>query len=116
MFKVAVYGTLKRGGALHNYMNAIGAKFIKEATIMDHAMYNVGWYPAVITHLGTQIHVEVYEINAEGLSILDQVEGYPSLYQRKETEEGWLYYFKNPTKVDGLKEIENGNWPIKEEE
>lgn len=112
MPRVAVYGTLKKGGALHGNMEAINAKFIKEATIKNQGMYNVGWYPAVIDEEGKTIKVEVYEVDDYGLSILDGVEGYPGLYQRKETPEGWLYYFKNPTRVDSLKEVENGNWPV----
>jgi len=109
---VVVYGTLKKGFALHGNMKAIGAKFLKEAKLNGFKMYDYsGWFPAVVKSDSEEdfVNVEVYETNDEGLKRLDSVEGYPSLYQRTKTEEGWMYTM-DPDKVKGKNLIETGNW------
>lgn len=108
--KVAVYGTLKKGGRLHMHMQSIEASFIEDAVLKDHQMYNLGWFPAIIEKEGSKINVEVYDVDENGLRRLDGIEGYPHLYQRKDTEHGLVYYMQDPDSVVGAELIEDGNW------
>jgi len=110
--RVAVYGTLKHGGRLAGNMKAIKAKFIKETIIKGFSMFNMGWFPAIIKEEGSEIHAEVYEVDDNGLNVLDAVEGYPSLYQRMKTDEGFIYYMDNASKVIGMRRIKDGNWKV----
>jgi len=110
--KIAVYGTLKKGGNLDSNMYHIGAQFIESARLNGFSMYNMGWYPAIINDPLGSITVEVYEIDENGLAHLDTVEGYPSLYQRKETELGLIYYMEDKSRIQDKKQIEDGNWKV----
>lgn len=110
--KVVVYGTLKKDGKLHHNMERINAIFVKEAILKDHEMYNLGWFPAIIEAKGSNVKVEVYEIEEDKLDVLDFIEGYPNLYQRKETEFGQVYYMADPIVVYGCKKVLDGNWDV----
>ena len=110
--KVLVYGTLKQGGRLYPHMQSINAEFKEEVELKDHAMFNLGWFPTIIESPGDSIKGEVYEIDENGLRILDGVEGYPLLYQRKQTEHGFVYYMKDQSIVYEKDKIESGNWEV----
>lgn len=110
--RVIVYGTLKRGGRLHRNMEAIHAHFIREDVLENYEMYNLGSFPAIIEKQGKEVKVEVYEIDKLGLNRLDRIEGYPYLYQRKETKHGLVYYMADSDAVYGAKLIEDGNWEV----
>lgn len=112
---LVVYGTLKKGGALHGRLISIGAEFIKEAKLPGFKMYNVGWYPAIIDDDSGSIHVEVYKIPESSLRVIDSVEGYPHLYQRKETKLGHIYFMEDKNRVSTYKEITDGNWDVEGE-
>ncbi len=110
--RLVVYGTLKKGGALHKNMELVNAKFIKEAELKDHRMHDMGWYPAIVESPGDKVKVEIYEIPDESLSVFDRVEGYPTLYQRKETELGVVYYMDNDIDDKYHPIIHDGNWKV----
>jgi gamma-glutamylcyclotransferase (GGCT)/AIG2-like uncharacterized protein YtfP len=112
--RVAVYGTLKRGGRLHGNMEAIKAKFIEEVDLKGFEMYHLGGYPAIIEKKDGVIKAEVFEIDEIGLSRLDRVEGYPHLYQRQLTEHGFVYFMQNKAYVAHAPVIEDGNWKVRE--
>lgn len=78
---IFVYGTLKKGGALHSHLS--GATHIGDyVTPAEYTMYDLWHYPGV-THKGTTaIHGEVYEV--DNFDYLDVVEGYPNLFTREE--------------------------------
>lgn len=113
---VFVYGTLKKGFLRHSALR--NAKYIGEfKTSPNYLMYHVhppAGYPALVeSESGKEIVGEVYEINQQILTDLDQIEGVPYLYRRAEIAlqdpEGLLeqpvigYLFQQP--VDDLKEI-----------
>lgn len=84
--EVFVYGTLKQGNALHGVMQQIGARKIGEDVVSYAKMFHMGAYPAVMVNevFGESEKVvgEVYEVDADGLGAIDQVEGHPSLFVR----------------------------------
>ncbi len=108
-----VYGTLKRG--FHNHYVLGDAKFIGDyITKPVYTMLDIrGAFPALRLGGTTAIIGEVYDIN--DLELVDQLEGYPTLYDRSEiaTDYGnaWVYHFdfNNPLAIGSTK-IEDGNW------
>ena len=80
--KVFVYGTLKRGGVLHNSLK--DCKYLGVDKIENFTMFELGWYPAVVPTLDSResIYGEVYEIDDKILSELDAIEGKGTLYDR----------------------------------
>ena len=111
--KVFVYGTLKKGGALHGHLE--NAKFVKEEELSGFEMFNVGWFPAIVKtdNKDSKVKGEVYEVDDNLMSTLDMVEGYPDLYQKEETEHGFVYFMQNVEKVKELyPRVKNNDWDV----
>jgi len=112
--KVAVYGSLKRGGRINSALND-GTYLGNFKTHPEFTMVNLGAFPGVLHEGKTSIHTEVYEIPEETLRTLDRIEGYPSMYDRENIEtpygDAWMYIY-NTTRVDSLPVVTNGNWPV----
>jgi len=90
--KIFVYGTLKYDGYNHYILQENNAKFIGIDSIVGYDMFDLGYYPGITNGKGTVVG-EVYEI--PDLFDLDQLEGYPSLYNRHEIQtiygKVWVY-------------------------
>lgn len=100
LVKVFVYGTLKKGQPNHKWLadarNGV-ATFISSGTttqklpLVIGTRYNI---PFLLSKpgIGNHIHGEVYEIDEHMLTRLDELEGYPDLYNRElqsiETDNG----------------------------
>ena len=78
---VFVYGTLKKGYRLHQYLQK--STFIGEGILENHIMYVLGWYPGVVKSKSGSVLGEVYQIDQPTLDILDDVEANGILFQRK---------------------------------
>ena len=85
---VAVYGTLLSG--LHNHtlleMHPDEVKFLGKGLADFYAiMYSAGGFP-ILSFIEPEYRpvVELYEVGEKTLSLLDQLEGYPGWYDRKE--------------------------------
>lgn len=79
---VFVYGTLKKGYGNHGVLK--GATYIqKYKTLHQHKMLDLGAFPGVV-HMGgdTAITGEIYKITEEISARLDQLEGYPTFYDK----------------------------------
>lgn len=103
---VFVYGTLKRGGRLHDalrYANFLGV----HSTDPVYAMYTTNDLYPYICDGNSVVHGEVFEVDDENLRYLDRVEGYPDFYNRKLIEtpwgDAWVYYIN-------VKFIKSGSW------
>lgn len=114
---IGVYGSLKRGGWLHNiiqnekYMGTI-------RTEPNFTMYNYNnSYPMLSLEGNDSITMEIYLVlDNKTLENLDRAEGYPNLYNRKtiDTEHGkvWFYYNDNKRYFEQLNKIKSGTWQI----
>ncbi len=90
-----VYGTLRRGFALHHHLKRMGAEFVATGKVQA-GLFNSGKFPGArkSTKLGKVVDGEVYRLRraANALKVLDQVEGFSpqtpekSLFQRATTE------------------------------
>ena len=108
MYKVAVYGTLRKGGTNHYLLQ--NATYLGQDQIAGYGMYDLGAYPFVkINH----VLIEVYEVDKQTLDALDFLEGYPQMYDRIPTltKYGMAYMYimhNNPT--NDAEFIPSGDW------
>lgn len=105
---VLAYGTMKKGCQrdLETLTKECGfdTRFIKKDTINDKILeMTIYGYPIMIDNKGTNVQVDVFEINESSLEMMDRIEGvYDGLYKRTYTTfngEKALYYdwtFLNP--------------------
>jgi len=76
MKQVFVYGTLKRGGSNHHFLE--GQRFVTEAQTKPlFALYDLGGYPGLVRTLEAPESVmgELWEVDELALSRLDVLEG-----------------------------------------
>lgn len=113
---VFVYGTLKRGGENHGWIDK--QRFIAEAhTLPMYRMFDLGGYPGMIHAAdGLSIQGEVWEVDEAGLTQLDVLEDtdggeYERVAVRLEGEyatqhvEGYIYLHS----VEGRRDV-GGCW------
>lgn len=108
---VFVYGTLL-SGEVNNYLLA-GADLLGcHRTEPCFTMFNLGAYPGVVGGGTTAIVGEVYRVGAKDLDLLDRLEGYPRLYDRKliasHLGRAWIYLYRG--RISGRTLIHSGDW------
>lgn len=115
--QVFVYGSLKKGYALHHLLAA--EPFVGFAqTVPHYRIYDLGEYPGLIdVPDGVEINGEVYSVSLEALKRLDFAEGVAAgLYARRRillkppfetaTTEAW-FWLKS---IQGCRDC-GTNWP-----
>ena len=110
---VAVYGSLRKG--LHNHVLLEQAEFLGTGTVAGFKMYSMGGFPFITHDDATQddtIQIEVYSVTPREMLSLDQLEGYPSFYNRELVDtpygKAWIYYIDG--EVQGHAPVINGDW------
>jgi gamma-glutamylcyclotransferase (GGCT)/AIG2-like uncharacterized protein YtfP len=108
---VFVYGTLKRGEKNHHWLE--GASFQGEAELNGVVLHDLGPFPMAVVGEGTAIG-EVYAVEGSGLARLDQLEGYPRLYDRQvlslcDGRRAWVYLGR-PRQVRHAPVVTGGLW------
>ena len=108
---VFVYGTLKRGEKNHHWLE--GARFQGEAELNGVVLHDLGPFPMAVIGEGTTIG-EVYAVEGSGLARLDELEGYPRLYDRQVLSLGdgrraWVYLGR-PRQVRDAPVVAGGLW------
>lgn len=110
---VFVYGTLMSGQSNGLDENS-GARFIAKDEVRGK-LYDLGWYPGFKDDpSGGTVKGEVFEILDETTATgLDAYEGYPHLYDRKETTTldnrlVWVYIWQGDVLASEL--VPSGNW------
>jgi gamma-glutamylcyclotransferase (GGCT)/AIG2-like uncharacterized protein YtfP len=109
--KVAVYGTLRRGGGLHHsYMRK--AKFMGKEVLRGYKMYSLGQYPYVIVGDG-DITVEIYDVKPQLYDRLESMEsrvGYDVATVNTMFGEAAIFYM-SPLMHERLQQrVFNGDW------
>ncbi len=117
---VFVYGTLKRGGSNHGWLD--GQTYVGDArTVPGFRLYVVADYPGLVATPEDQVGVtgEVWSVDTAALARLDELEGVAEkLYRRaplpllapfaEQTVEGY-YYLRN---IRGRRPWLDGIWPV----
>ena len=114
---VFVYGTLRRGGVRAMDELFPGAEFVGDARVSGR-LYDLGDFPGLLLDESgaRQVVGEVYEVDDETLSRLDDIEA-PSSYWRKRVEVSvgnretacWVYE-PDPKLYDFRVLIASGDW------
>jgi len=114
--RVAVYGTLRRGGI--NAHLLAGSTFLGIDFTADILLYDLGEYPGAKAGPSAGIEIEVYQIDAQTLLALDLLEEFDpadparSLYVRQELPtvfgQAWVYLYQGS--VVGREAINEGRW------
>lgn len=119
--KLAVYGTLRRGGPANGFLR--GAKYIRQGLVLG-SIYDLGAFPGYKGKQanGTPVVVDLYEIDSpELLTAVDSYEGYrpgkpeESLYNRvrvltcDKTPE-WVEIYEYNGELDPSSKINSGDW------
>jgi gamma-glutamylcyclotransferase (GGCT)/AIG2-like uncharacterized protein YtfP len=108
---VFVYGTLKRGEKNHHWLE--GASWQGEAELSGVLLHDLGPFPMAVIGEGTAIG-EVYAVEERGLARLDELEGYPRLYDRQlltlnDGRQAWVYLGR-PRQVGHAPLVVGGSW------
>lgn len=106
MIEILTYGTLKSGFRAN--MKLEGSEFLGIGTTSDRFKIFGSAFPmAFFDKDGHKIRGEVYRISKDTLKALDQYEGYPTFYDRKEIiavvnsgewsqiKKVWMYYIRD---------------------
>jgi gamma-glutamylcyclotransferase (GGCT)/AIG2-like uncharacterized protein YtfP len=110
---VFVYGTLKRG--LYNHYWIQDGSYLGRRRLIGARLHNLGRFPmALLTESDAVIHGELYRVSEAGLRHLDQLEGYPSFYDRTEVRlsdgsTAWIYHGTSQ-QVAPHPEVPLGDW------
>jgi len=110
-FLVFVYGTLRKGQGNNTLLQ--DGKFLGVyETKPDFTMVDLGCFPAVSPQGKTSISGELYLIDQPAFTNLDQLEGYPTYYDRIQIDtpkgKAWLYVIHHL--VETHKVVESGDW------
>lgn len=128
---VFVYGTLRHGESadINNKFEGIVPVGVDR---INGQIFDVGWYPGLkeisengesmfeFTRSQPMVTGEVYVIpDEDAIARLDQYEGYPALYGRRQfqTETGktvWAYTYNRPVQYHDL--VVSGDWKQREKD
>ena len=114
-YKVAVYGSLRKG--LYNHYLMSHSDFIKTVSVeVPFKMISMSdTFPALIpTKENNLVVFELYKVNDKTARNLDILEGYPDFYSKKYIkikDEDYLVYYLSPLKITNEEEVvKSGDW------
>ena len=114
-FNVAVYGTLKYGRGNHHVMGIANGDFVGHGATAGRYRLYVDGLPYLLRgkhKQGQEIQVEVYQVDAAGLGVIDALESHPDWYKRETitinmdrggTVDAYCY-FVSPDSAGGFKD------------
>lgn len=108
---VAVYGSLRQGHGNHVLLE--DSEFLTtELSVPEFTMWSLGGYPALLPG-EDKVVIELYNVDSYTFARLDQLEGYPVHYDRREIPtsrgEAWVY-FQHELTYGGVQIVESGDW------
>lgn len=111
---VFVYGTLMMGEP-NNHLLDDSAFLMGDETYPDYTMLDLGYFPGVVTGGTTTIKGEVYQVDADTLERLDQLESHPIFYRRtnimlKSGRDASIYLLQKKYQDALYPCIPTGNW------
>tara|TARA_R100000655_G_scaffold91655_1_gene132527 strand:+ start:627 stop:1238 length:612 start_codon:yes stop_codon:yes gene_type:complete len=119
MHDLFVYGTLKKGGSNHEFIE--GSKFLRHEILNDHAIYKPNGFnfPIMIPNEDSKVYGEVYRVDSDTLYRLDMLEQEGTFYNRLDNSIlGYQYYLWKDRRdlfFNKKDKIKNGYWATKGE-
>lgn len=114
---VFVYGTLLSGESNHRLLSR-SAPAGAARTAARYELADLGGYPAMIAGGATAVCGELWEVDDDTLSRLDELEGHPGFYERQmvQLDDGRsaLAYLPQPEQTRGCPRIASGDWRRRE--
>jgi len=111
MKRIAVYGTLRKGGGLHDWVQ--GAEPLGTDQVQGFDMYDIsGWYPAITKGENT-ILVEVYELDdevADRISRMEEDANYTLVEVDTKFGQATMYHMDKKYLSERTPLVESGNW------
>lgn len=81
MKTVFVYGTLMKGQRAHDKLGQ--AEFIGKGVLRDYRMFDLGAFPGIQPCKGESVIGELYSVEDDVISLIDEYEGKGNLYSRE---------------------------------
>lgn len=112
----AVYGTLRRGFGNYTWcLKNEHCTFLGEQrTAPKFKMVSLGGFPGVIPGGNQEVTIEVFSVNSKDVErSLDNLEGYPSFYQKMKVETEWglaNMYILSEDRYGKAPLVESGDW------
>jgi gamma-glutamylcyclotransferase (GGCT)/AIG2-like uncharacterized protein YtfP len=108
---VFVYGTLRRGGSNHYMLE--NSDFVgSHETEPRYTMFRLGQFPAVVARGVTSIIGEIYRIEDEVFSLLDELECFPHVFSRQilatPSGDAWMYVYNRLVGTELF--VAHGDW------
>lgn len=109
---VFVYGTLRKGGRLHEAYLVDKQPVIEGVRVRGDLFSCFGSFPCALPGDG-EIVGEIYAMSADELKYLDHLEGHPHWYKREKIDlhgadiHPWIYWGDN---VEHHEQIKSGDW------
>lgn len=114
--RVAVYGTLRRGGSNHHFLE--NEKLEAQIITPVLQLYSLGQYPGAVWSESNGTIIEIYSLSETKLALLDQLEEFDpdspadSEYLRESLDTSlgpcWVYIYNRS--VDPSQLIASGDW------
>ena len=109
---VFVYGTLKQGHA-NNELVKDSELIEQEAYVKDMSLINSRAYPFAIDKKNSFVLGELYRIAKDRIKLLDLLENYPTMYNRKKVEiyevrtgyrigTAWIYFIDDKNSIERM--------------
>ncbi len=118
--RIAVYGTLRRGGGAQDALGLVGALAYRGRCRLRGVLIDLGAYPGLVAGEGT-VTGELYEVAVPALlGVLDRFEHYDptdpagSLFVRRLSRllepplDAWVWYYNRP--AADLPRLASGDW------
>jgi gamma-glutamylcyclotransferase (GGCT)/AIG2-like uncharacterized protein YtfP len=114
MHLLFVYGSLKKNFCRNEFLSEeryLGTAF----TFPFYQLHDLGSYPGLIETInscsdsGENIFGELYEVSEDCIEKIDEIEGVPNLFQRKNIFLGNIFLCYLPLSVEVINSIQNKN-------
>lgn len=106
-----IYGSLKRGQSRNNFLSPNSLYLGVATTQADYKMYKFGGYPALVpveSGNGTKVWGELYEVPAQIIPRLDEVEGVgKGLFRRDKVKLAEVNLYNLPTDSSIFKQVQS---------
>ena len=113
MPRLGVYGTLRKGEGNHDFLR--GCEYVGEKRLEGYSLHDAGYFPYAVREDGSEITIEIYDVEDVIIDHCDMLEGHPNHYRRTlvsvDGHPTFVYVAAQEEEVATFHEkIEGGDW------